>query len=112
MIHYTNKRFRLLSTSDNSEVSTAIIFKYQQEGNILTCNYSGEQILSGHLIGIIDSNGHITMRYHQINKNNELRTGTCYSKPEIMASGKIRLHEHWQWTSGDFSKGESILEEI
>jgi hypothetical protein len=29
-----------------------------------------------------------------------------------MKNGKIRLHEKWQWTSGDGSKGESILEEI
>jgi len=39
-------------------------------------------------------------------------TGTCFSKPEIMDNGKIRLHETWKWTSGDKSKGNSILEEI
>ena len=39
-------------------------------------------------------------------------TGICNSAPRIMTSGKIRLHENWQWTSGDLSKGESILEEI
>tara|TARA_B110000259_G_scaffold11504_1_gene12482 strand:+ start:72 stop:215 length:144 start_codon:yes stop_codon:yes gene_type:complete len=25
---------------------------------------------------------------------------------------KIRLHESWEWTSGDKSKGQSIIEEI
>ncbi|WP_298532474.1 n-acetylglutamate synthase [uncultured Algibacter sp.] len=112
MINYNNKRFKLLSSSDNSEVSTSIIFNYKQDNNLLTCNYSGDQILSGHLMGIVESNGHINMRYHQVNKKNVLMTGICYSKPEIMASGKIRLHENWQWTSGDLSKGESVLEEI
>jgi hypothetical protein len=29
-----------------------------------------------------------------------------------MENGKIRLYEEWQWTSGDQSKGSSILEEI
>ncbi|WP_321538875.1 hypothetical protein [Flavobacterium piscinae] len=38
-------------------------------------------------------------------------TGICHSKPEIMENGKIRLHETWQWTSGDYSNGESIIEE-
>lgn len=101
-----------MSSSDNSEVSSDTIFAYKQNGNILTCNYSSDHILSGHLIGIVESNGHINMRYHQINKKNELMTGVCYSKYEIAASGKIRLYEKWQWTSGDLSKGESILEEI
>jgi hypothetical protein len=29
-----------------------------------------------------------------------------------LGNGKIRLHETWQWTSGDFSSGTSIIEEI
>jgi hypothetical protein len=52
------------------------------------------------------------MRYHQININNEIMTGKCISKPEILVDGKIRLHETWEWTSGDFSSGTSIIEEI
>jgi hypothetical protein len=39
-------------------------------------------------------------------------TGKCFSKPEILTNGKIRLHETWQWTSGDLSTGTSIIEEI
>ncbi len=39
-------------------------------------------------------------------------TGICHSNPEILKSGKIRLHEKWQWTSGNLTKGESIIEEI
>ncbi len=68
--------------------------------------------MQGHLIGLIDENGNIEMRYHQVNINNELMTGICKSIPEILESGKIRLHESWQWTSGDKSKGQSIIEQI
>jgi hypothetical protein len=39
-------------------------------------------------------------------------TGICRSTPEILPDGRIRLHEKWQWTSGDRSSGESIVEEI
>ncbi len=39
-------------------------------------------------------------------------TGIYSSKPEIFPFGKIRLHENWQWTSGDHSYGQSIIEEI
>ena len=52
------------------------------------------------------------MRYHQANNKDELMTGICKSKPEILENGKIRLHERWEWTSGDKSKGQSIIDEI
>jgi hypothetical protein len=39
-------------------------------------------------------------------------TGICFSTPEILENGKIRLHESWEWTSGDQSKGTSIIEEL
>jgi hypothetical protein len=51
------------------------------------------------------------MRYHQVNDKDELMTGICKSIPEILENGKIRLHENWEWTSDDKSKGTSIIEE-
>ncbi len=112
MVNYHNKRFRIVNNDDNGETSVDTIFLYQQEGNILTAEYAGGSIVKGHLIGLVDENGHIDMRYHQINDRGEIRTGICFSKPELLENGKIRLHETWQWTSGDFSKGQSIIEEI
>jgi hypothetical protein len=112
MINYHNRKFRPVSNSENGEVSGEMIFHYKQEENILTCTYSGENIMAGHLIGKVDDGGCIEMKYHQINNSGELKTGVCTSIPEKMSNGKIRLHEKWQWTTGDNSKGNSILEEI
>lgn len=112
MINYNNKKFRPIANSDNGETSLETIFIYLQSGNILTAEYKGGKIKYGHLIGIVDGEGRIDMRYHQINEQGELMTGICYSIPEILKSGKIRLHESWEWTSGDKSKGESVLEEL
>ncbi len=112
MINYNNKFFATISNSDNGEITSDTIFKYQQNGRILTATNSGGQIKTGHLIGLVDNNGHIDMRYHQVNTKGELMTGICHSIPEILENGKIRLHETWQWTSGDHSKGTSIIEEI
>jgi|TARA_B110000908_G_C10196779_1_gene423331 hypothetical protein len=111
-MNYNDKKFKPVSNSENGEVSSDMIFHYEQTGKILTCNYQGIKILKGHLIGLVDDVGNINMRYHQINQNGELMTGTCNSRPELLKNGKIRLHEEWQWTSGDKSKGKSILEEI
>lgn len=111
MIDYNGKIFRPIVNSENGETSSETVFQYTQIGNILTSEYSGGKIKKGHLIGLVDENGHIDMRYHQVNINDEIMTGICKSKPEILENGKIRLHESWQWTSGDKSNGESIIEE-
>jgi len=111
MISYNDKTFRPVSNTENGETSNETIFHYKQNGNILTSEYSGGKIKSGHLIGLVDKDGNIEMRYHQVNDKDELMTGICRSIPEILADGKIRLHESWEWTSGDRSKGRSIIEE-
>jgi len=111
-MNYNNRKFKPLSNSENGEVSPDMIFHYKQTNNILTCTYYGPKITSGHLIGIVDDRGNIEMSYHQINQNGELMTGTCHSTPELLENGKIRLFENWQWTSGDKSKGNSVLEEL
>ncbi len=111
MINYNNKIFRAASNAPNGETSSETVFHYKQEGNILTASYQGGKIVCGHLLGLVDDKGRIDMRYHQINDRGELMTGMCQSIPEMLANGKIRLHETWQWTSGDQSKGTSMLEE-
>ncbi|MFT4678636.1 MAG: hypothetical protein ACI9RU_002232 [Litorivivens sp.] len=109
---YNNKKFRPVENSDNGETSEETVFHYKQVGNILTSEYEGGQIVKGHLIGLVDKDGNIEMRYHQVNKKGELMTGICSSSPELTKTGKIRLYEDWKWTSGDKSSGKSILEEI
>jgi len=111
MINYNNKTFSPISNTANGETSSETIFLYKQKGNVLTSEYAGGKIKYGHLIGLVDENGNINMCYHQINQNGELMTGICFSRPEQLANGKIRLHESWEWTSGDKSKGNSIIEE-
>lgn len=112
MINYNNKTFVPINNTENAETSSETVFLYKQKGKILTSEYSGGKIKKGHLIGLVDELGNIDMRYHQVNDKDEIMTGICKSKPEILADGKIRLHESWQWTSGDRSKGNSIIEEI
>jgi hypothetical protein len=111
MLNYDDRIFRAIVNSENGETSNETVFIYQQRGNIVTSEYSGGRIIKGHLIGLVDENGVIEMRYHHINDTGELMTGTCKSTPEILNNGKIRLHENWAWTSGDKTKGTSIIEE-
>lgn len=111
-INYNGRTFRSVDTSDNGEVNDGTIFKYFQRDHIVWADYSGGGITKGHLIATVDSDGNLDMRYHHINEKNELMTGICKSKPEILANGTIRLHEEWEWTCRDHSKGRSIIEEV
>ena len=111
MINYDGRVFRPISNTDNGETSDETVFLYRQVGHILTSTYSGGRIQQGHLIGLVDEQGRIDMRSHQVNDRGELMTGICRSTPEVLPNGKIRLHESWEWTSGDRTKGASVLEE-
>ena len=71
--------------------------------------YSGGSILRGMLIARANADGNLDMRYQHINAAGELMTGVCQSALEILPDGRYRLHEKWQWTSGDRSAGEANI---
>ena len=50
--------------------------------------------------------------YHHMNQKIQIKTGRCHSVPTVLENGKIELSEQWQWTSGDYSKGHSLLVEV
>ena len=112
MIYYGGRLFSPVSTQGASETSSATVFKYEQTGNMVIATYSGGDIQFGHLLGTVNKDGSLDFRYHHRNKNNELMAGLCHTEPEVLDNGKLRLHETWQWTSGDKTHGTSILEEI
>ena len=102
----------MTAQAEHGEISTDLVFHYQQSGKVLTCQYAGGEVRAGQLLGKVDEQGHIEMSYHQINQKGEIRTGVCTSKPEIMPDGKIKLHESWRWTDGNGASGCSTLMEI
>jgi len=111
-MNYNNKKFKAVSNSPTGEVEDSTIFHYYQRDNILWGTYAGEQIQFGTITGIVDEKGNLSFAYQHVNQNNEIMTGTCESKPELLDNGKIRLFESWIWTCKDCSSGTSIIEEI
>jgi len=112
MINYDGKMFRTAENTENGEVNGETIFHYHQSGNLVWAEYSGGGIALGRLIAVVDEHGNLDMRYHHVNDRNEMMTGVCKSTPERLASGKLRMHEEWEWTCRDRSKGYSTLEEV
>ena len=116
-IDLDGRRFRAVSNSATGEVGDGTIFHYHQEDGMVWSNYNGGRIVRGHLIAMLVPAGDsgdamLDARYHHINDAGAIMTGICSTRIEVLPSGKYRLHESWQWTSGDSSKGTSVMEEI
>lgn len=103
---YHNKWFRSVSNTDNGEVGAETTFHYQQAGNVVWAEYAGGSVVKGFLLATVLPDNNLDMRYQHVNQAGELMTGRCQSTPETLPDGRLRLHERWQWTSGDGSSGE------
>lgn len=112
MINYNNKRFVAIENTANGEVSAKTFFEYKQEGNILFATYAGGDIVKGTLIGVVIEDGRLHFKYNHVNTSNEIRGGECFSTPEVLPDGRIRLHEKWKWLDAEQSEGKSIIEEV
>lgn len=111
-INYDNRKFASVQTSENGEVSSITVFHYHQKDDFVWAEYAGGAIVFGNLIAKVLENDSLEMRYQHLNEKGELMAGKCVSIPVILPDGRIRLLEEWQWTSGDFSSGDSVVEEI
>ena len=109
---YDGKIFKAVANTRNGEVSAETLFHYHQRGNIVWATYEGGPITFGTLVATVAPDGSLEMRYGHVNREGGLMTGTCRSTPELLPDGRYRLHEEWQWTSGDRSSGTSVIEEV
>lgn len=95
-ICYDGKFFVLQKNTENGEADTNTVFAYRQRDTVLWADYSGEEIIKGHLLGTVMNNGELDFHYQHINKQNQVRAGVCHSVPRILENGKIELCETWQ----------------
>lgn len=110
-INYDGRRFRSISNNGSGDVGPATRFDYHQDGEVVWATYSGGGVRFGTLVAIASNEGFLDMRYSHVATGGRLATGLCTSTPELPEDGRLRLHEAWQWTSGDMTAGHSIIEE-
>ena len=104
-----DRYFTAVENTGSGEVSEQTIFCYHQKDNVIWAEYSGGSIIKGSLIGLMDEKHHLHFNYQHINKDGELRTGSCDSEPKT-ENGRLRFYENWQWSDGE--AGTSVIEEI
>jgi hypothetical protein len=110
MINYNDKHFGMLSTSTGASNET--VFHYQQAGDVVWGTYAGGSVIRGTLLAKVDAAGVLDLRFAHVKMTGEIVTGVSISTPEVLPDGRIRLIEDFQFTSGDKSKGVSMVEEI
>ena len=110
-MNYNGKKFRSIENTPNGEVSGETYFEYSQRGDLVWATYEGGNIRKGTITGIVNRDGSLHFAYQHVNTKGEICTGLCNSVPRSSPSGKLQLVETWQWTSGDKSRGTSVVEE-
>jgi hypothetical protein len=111
-INYHGLKFTGVSNTPNGQVSSDTIFRYSQQGSILTAVYSGGRIKEGYILGQVNDDNSLNFIYHHLDADGHLKSGHCTSTPVILPDGRIRLYESWEWTYGGEGKGGSVVEEI
>lgn len=109
---FDNRLFISAANTPNGDCDSLTRFHYRQQGPRVWATYRGGRVQFGSLVAVGDQQGRLDMRYHHIDDGGRLRTGACKATPELLADGRLRLHEEWQWTNGDLSSGRSVVEEI
>jgi hypothetical protein len=96
----------------NGDASAETQFYYRQAGARVWATYGGGRVRFGSLVAVGRDDSHLDMRYHHVDPGGVLRTGQCVAKVELLSDGRVRLHEEWQWTNGDLSRGRSVVQEL
>ena len=94
--NFNNKTFSLLENSKNGKVNSETVFKYKQEGNLVTANYYGGSIKYGKIIAHL-SNNTLDMLYQCITTENELKAGEAIAEISLTKNKKIKLKLNWKW---------------
>jgi len=111
-VNYDRRIFAVLSNSKTGDCGPDTLFHYRQHEDRVWATYHGTGLQFGVLVAIANEQGRLEMRYQHVDDAGNLRTGRCQSRPEVLSDGRLRLHESWEWTNGDCSRGQSLLEEL
>jgi hypothetical protein len=104
------RRFRDVTPERLGDVGDETVFEYHEESDGLVWgDYAGGTVRFGHLAGTRTGDD-LTFWYAHITTAGEAASGHCTSRIEVLADGRLRLHETWQWESKP-GEGTSVLEE-
>ncbi len=92
------------------QVGTRTRFTYHEKDGEIWAEYSGGDVVRGHLVGTRDGD-RLDFRYVQLKRDGTTSSGHCVSTVVELPDGRVRLDETWEWESQDGS-GTSVVEQL
>ena len=108
-IDYNGRTFVGVENYDDGDLTTDTVFRYHQRGRFVWGSFQGGGCAVGNLVARMENDGSLHMSWHYLSTSGELARGICYSRLEVLADGRYRLHENWETSNG--IKGTSVVEE-
>ncbi len=105
-IDFNNKTFSLVENSDKGKVNSDTVFKYKQDGDLVTADYYGGPIKYGKIIAKLRGT-QLDMLYECITDNDELKAGKAVSNISFTENGKMKMQLYWKWLNDGNGKGVS-----
>jgi hypothetical protein len=109
-LDFTGRRMRVRATDAVGVVSDETVLVFEQAGQVVSARYRGGSIVDGYLIGLLQENI-LSFRYVQADKSGRLHAGVSTGTIEILADGRLRLIEEFEWITRS-GKGTNVFEEI
>jgi hypothetical protein len=106
---FDDVKMRVISTAESAVVNNETRFFLNQKGNLVTGEYLGGRIQKGLLVGLVDGN-QMKFTYCQLHVDGSMGNGISTCNIERNAAGRLRLVEHFQWSSRP-GGGTNIMEE-
>jgi len=110
-INFHNKTFALVENSQKGAATSKTIFKYQQEGNLVTADYFGGAIRYGKIIARLEDN-QLHMLYQCLTEEDELKAGKAVADISFNENKLIKLSLNWEWLGDKKEKGTSEYLEL
>lgn len=106
-----NRRlFRDVTPNHQGHVGEDTLFEYREDPDgVVHARYGGGSVRLGYLVGTRRGD-ELEFRYTHVTSDQEIASGRCRSRIELLDDGRLRMHETWEWTSQP-GEGTSVIEE-
>jgi len=110
VMNLDNTQFRVSSTAHSGVVSSETRLALAQHGIKIIGRYSGGSILRGYLVGTLTGTV-LRFRFTQREVAGQIHGGRSICELERLSSGRLRLHEHFTWTTR-VGAGTNIFDQV
>jgi hypothetical protein len=103
-------RMFVSSTDEDGVVGSETELRFVQKGSRVIAHYSGGNVARGCLVGWLSASG-LTFRYAQREASGEIHAGRSVCEVVRLDNGRIRIREHFRWSTRSGS-GINVFDEL